>query len=91
MEPNTRGRAEPSAWQPELFVLLHRTRWPNTALLAAAIYFTVDLTDEARRWLFGYLVLVLFVAIITYPQAKRRENPPAILGVADILSPMALP
>ncbi len=72
-------------------MLLHRTRWPNTMLLAAAIFFTVDLTDSARRWLFGYMALVLFIAIITYPRAKRRESPPALLGLADILSPMALP
>ncbi len=71
-------------------MLLYRTRWPNLLAITAAILLTVDL-GEARLWMYGYLGLVILVNLITYPQMRRLEQPPTLLGLVDILAPMALP
>ena len=91
MNRHSVDRAEPSAWRPQLFILLYRTRWPNLLALTAAIMLTVDLSPEVQPWLYGYLGLVIVVNLITYPQTKRLETPPPLLGMLDILAPMALP
>ena len=70
--------------------MLYRTRWPNIAAISVAVYFTVDMEPTAERWLFTFLGLTMLVNLITYPQTKRLEEPPRILGLVDILAPLPL-
>ncbi len=83
-------RAEASAWRPELILMLYRTRWPNIVAISVAVLLTVDTEAAALRMLLAFLGLTMVINIITYPQTKRLEDPPRILGLIDILAPIPL-
>ncbi len=70
--------------------MLYRTRWPNIAALSIAVLLTVDIEPTALRWLLGFLALTMGINLITFPQTKRLEEPPRILGLVDILAPLPL-